>query len=410
MIIPYIQYSLILVFGIACFAYVMGRVLIVQKAAGERRHLASLPGYYGWYCALSALLAAAVLGLIGWIFPVPSVITRTGLPLAAMVGAAYSCWQLRPGLPAQVRVEAMIRRLLAACGGVAIATTLGIILSLVFETGRFFGTDGVNALEFFTGLEWSAQTAAAFGAVPVFFGTFFIALIAIGVAGPIGLFSAIYLSEYASPHTRRIVKPVIEVLAGVPTVVYGFFALLVVAPFIRELGDGINALLHPLTGGVDVLETQPRNALSAGLVMGIMIIPLISSLSDDVLRTVPAKLRNGALGLGATQSEMLKHIVLPTARPGLMAVLLLAISRAIGETMIVVMAAGERANITLNPFEDMTTVTVQIVAMLTGDPEFDNPRTLSAFALGAVLFAITLIFNMIAQRIVERQRGEHVRL
>jgi phosphate transport system permease protein len=243
--------------------------------------------------------------------------------------------------------------------------------------------------------------------VPLFFGTFFIAAIAMCVAGPVGFFSAVYLSEYASPRARRLVKPAIEVLAGIPTVVYGFFAILVVAPAVRMTGEGINALLRPLMGGADLISAQPKSALAAGLVMGIMIIPFVSSLSDDVIRSVPRKLKDGALAVGATRAEVMQDIVLPTAFPGLMAALLLAVSRAIGETMIVVMAAGERANLTLDPFQDVTTVTVQIVSLLTGDPEFDSPRTLSAFALGAVLFVVTLAFNAIAQWVVDRQKRRY---
>jgi len=215
------------------------------------------------------------------------------------------------------------------------------------------------------------------------------------------------MAEYATPRQRRLIKPVLEILAGIPTVVYGFFAILIVAPLVRMLGESLNLFLERITGYPDLIAAQPKSALAAGLVMGIMIIPFISSLSDDVIRTVPVKLKNGALGIGATRSEVMKDIVLPAAFPGLMAALLLAVSRAIGETMIVVMAAGERANLTLNPFEDVTTVTVQIVALLTGDPEFNSPRTLSAFALGALLFAITLIFNMVAQWVVDRQKSRY---
>lgn len=400
--------SLILVLAISLLAYVLGRARAIYVAQSSGRHLAALPGYYGWYSALFALILAGIVGMLGWVLNAQDGFVRLAMPIAAMLGAGVSVIRISARFKSQERVEALIGGLLFACGGVAIMTTLGIILSLAFETGRFFGQPDVSVIEFFTGLEWSAQTSAAFGAVPLFFGTFFIAALALVFAAPTGVFTAIYLSEYAQPGTRRVVKPLIEILAGVPTVVYGFFAVLVVAPVVHNLADALNAGLAPLTGRDATIPAQPRNALSAGLVMAVMIIPLITSLSDDVLRTVPGKLRNGALGLGATKSEMMKQIVLPSARSGLLAVMLLAISRAIGETMIVLMVAGDRANITLNPFESSTTVTVQIVSLLTGEPEFENSRTLSAFALGAVLFGVTLLCNIVAQHIVDRQRRQHV--
>ena len=391
-------------------AFLAGRLQAARLSRVHSRQLSSLSVYYGWYCALGALAPTMLAGLIAWFFPIRQDVVAIGLPLIAIAGAIYTCMQIRPEVSMQLRVERLIKWMLMASGGVAVLTTFGIVLSLIFETGRFFASDGVSASEFFFGLEWSAQTSAAFGAVPLFFGTFFIAFIALLIAAPIGLFCAIYLSEYASPRQRRVLKPVLEILAGIPTVVYGFFAILVVAPLVRQLGLAVNDVLRPLNGGMDVLTAQPKSALAAGLVMGIMIIPFVSSLSDDVLRTVPKKLKNGALGVGATRAEMMKHIVLPVAFPGLMAAMLLATSRAIGETMIVVMAAGERANLTANPFEDITTVTVQIVALMTGDPEFDNPRTLSAFALGAALFVVTLFFNFVSQWIVDRQRKRYAGL
>tara|TARA_Y100000052_G_scaffold13882_1_gene13410 strand:- start:67312 stop:68520 length:1209 start_codon:yes stop_codon:yes gene_type:complete len=395
---------------IACLAFLAGRIIAVQRARHSGKPLASLSVYYGWYCALGALLPAAIVGLTGWFFPLYDNAIKIGLPLASLVGALITLMETRPELKTQARVEMLIRFLLLASGCVAILTTIGIILSLVFETGQFFMSPGVSVVEFFFGLEWSAQTSASFGAVPLFFGTFFIALIALVFAAPIGFYAAIYLAEYASPRRRKLIKPVLEVLAGIPTVVYGFFAILIVAPFVRSCGDSLNLLLEQMTGYANLIPAQPKNALAAGAVMGIMIIPFISSLSDDVIRTVPKKLRIGGLGIGATRSEVMKDIILPAAFPGLMAALLLATSRAIGETMIVVMAAGERANLTLNPFEDVTTVTVQIVSLLTGDPEFDSPRTLSAFALGAVLFVVTLLFNMFAKWVVDRQRRRYAGL
>ena len=313
--------------------------------------------------------------------------------------------RLRPSLRARNIVEVAISYLLFLCAALAIVTTIGIVASLIFETIRFFTTDGgPSIIGFLFGGDWNAQTGENFGALPLFFGTLMIALLAMCVAAPVGLFSAIYLSEYARPSTRAWVKPLLELLAGIPTVVYGFFALLVVAPLIRSLAQWINAL--PFTPDT-LLAAQPTSALAAGLVMGIMIIPFVSSLSDDVISAVPQTLRDGALAMGATQAEMVKQVILPAALPGVIAALLLAVSRAIGETMIVVMAAGQRAQITADPTSDLTTITVQIVSLLTGDTEFDSAKTLSAFALGFVLFSITLLFNQIALRVVQRYREKY---
>lgn len=254
------------------------------------------------------------------------------------------------------------------------------------------------------GTEWSPQTAiradqvgssAAFGAVPLFIGTMLISFIALLVSVPLGLMSAIYLSEYASRSIRSIAKPVLEILAGIPTVVYGFFAALTVAPFIRGLGESIG------------LSVASESALAAGLVMGIMIIPFVSSLSDDVLSAVPQNLREGSLGLGATRSETIIKVLIPAALPGIVGGVLLAASRAIGETMIVVMAAGLAANLTVNPLEAVTTVTVQIVTLLTGDQEFDSAKTLAAFALGLMLFVTTLVLNVIALHVVRKYREQY---
>jgi phosphate transport system permease protein len=336
--------------------------------------------------------------------------------LAAVLGLILGLARLRATLRARNKVEAALKAALMLSSGLAIATTVGIVLSLVFETIRFFGE--VSPLEFLFGLQWSAQTnirpdqvgsSGAFGAVPLLFGTLMITAIAMLVAAPVGLYSAIYLSEYAGPRTRRIVKPVLEVLAGVPTVVYGFFALLTVAPAVKAFGEWLNGVLMRLMPWVEgpIIDAQPTSALAAGLVMGVMIIPFVSSLSDDVINAAPQSLRDGAFALGATRSETVKQVVLPAALPGVVAALLLAVSRAIGETMIVVMAAGQRAQITADPFSDVTTITVQIVDLLTGDTEFDSPKTLSAFALGFGLFVITLTFNLIAQRVVKAYREKY---
>ncbi len=292
--------------------------------------------------------------------------------------------------------------LLAASAGIAIFVTLGIVLSLVGETWLFFKRVPVS--EFLFGLNWSPQTAiradqvgaeGSFGAIPLINGTLLISAIAMLVATPLGLASAVYLSEYASRRARDWIKPALEILAGIPTVVYGFFAALTVAPFIR------------MTGGQFGLEIASESALAAGIVMGIMIVPLISSLSDDVINAVPQSLRDASFGLGATKSETVRRVILPAALPGIAGSLLLATSRAIGETMIVVMAAGLAANLTLNPLQAVTTITAQIVALLTGDQEFDSAKTLSAFALGLLLFTITLLINIAAQWIVRRYREQY---
>jgi len=299
-------------------------------------------------------------------------------------------------------VERAVRALLFACSLVAVLTTVGIVLSLVFEAARFFAL--IPAHEFLFGLEWSPQTAlradqvgasGKFGAVPIFAGTLLITAIAMAVAVPIGLMSAIHLSEYASPASRSSVKPLLEVLAGIPTVVYGFFAALTVAPLMRSFGEWMG------------LEIASESALTAGLVMGVMIIPFVSSLSDDVINAVPQTLRDGAHALGATKSEAIRQVVLPAALPGIVSAVLLGVSRAVGETMIVVMAAGLAANLTFNPFQAVTTVTVQIVTLLVGDQEFDSAKTLAAFALGLVLFVVTLALNAIALVVVRRYREQY---
>lgn len=307
-----------------------------------------------------------------------------------------------PSRRKQKTVEALIKGALVLSSTVAILTTIGIVGSLVFEASRFF--DAVPIWDFVFGLEWSPQTAiredqvggsGAFGAVPLFAGTLLISAIAMVVATPIGLYAAVFLAEYASPRARAWIKPSLEMLAGIPTVVYGFFAALMVAPWLRGAGASAG------------FEISSESALAAGLVMGVMIIPLISSLADDVITAVPRSMREGALGLGATKSETVRQVIIPAALPGIMGGLLLAASRAIGETMIVVMAAGLSSNLTANPFESVTTVTVQIVTLLTGDQEFDSPKTLAAFGLGLMLFITTLILNIVALAIVKKYREQY---
>ncbi|ASK35767.1 phosphate ABC transporter permease subunit PstC [Alcanivorax sp. N3-2A] len=321
---------------------------------------------------------------------------------AAMFGAAWGWARISPKLRAREQVERILRGLFMLCALVAILTTVGIVLSVLFESIRFFHK--VSPMEFLFGVHWSPQTAlradqvassGAFGAVPLFLGTMMISAIALLVAVPVGLMSAIYLAEYARPWVRSFAKPALEILAGVPTVVYGFFAALTVAPFIRGLGESL---------GLDVAS---ESALAAGLVMGVMIIPFVSSLADDVITAVPQVMRDGSLGLGATKSETIRKVVIPAALPGIMGGVLLAASRAIGETMIVVMAAGLAANLTANPLDAVTTVTVQIVTLLTGDQEFDSAKTLAAFALGLMLFITTLALNVLALHIVRKYREQY---
>lgn len=320
----------------------------------------------------------------------------------AVVGLLLGLRLVKPVTRARNQVEHVIQYIMILCAGLAILTTVGIVLSVLFESIRFFGQ--VPATEFLFGTHWSPQTAiradqvggsGSFGAIPLFVGTMLISFIALIIAVPLGLMSAIYLSEYASPMIRAYVKPALEILAGIPTVVYGFFAALSVAPFIRELGENVG------------LSVASESALAAGLVMGVMIIPFMSSLSDDVINAVPQAMRDGSYGMGATKSETIKQVVLPAALPGIVGAFLLAASRAIGETMIVVMAAGLSANLTINPLEAVTTVTVQIVTLLTGDQEFDSAKTLAAFALGLALFVITLILNIFALHIVRKYREQY---
>ena len=426
------------------------------------RQLHSLPAYYGFYAALWAGLPALLIAGL-WVFFEGSIITAMvveGLPaqlrelppdrlgllvnditnlangnivsgdvdatmqraanhmnelraigkialgvvaLSVALAAGSLAWRaIGPSMRARNRVELIVTGLLMASSLIAILTTVGIVLSVLFESFRFFQKIPVS--EFLFGLEWSPQVAlradqvgasGAFGAVPLFAGTLLISVIALLVAVPIGLMSAIYLSDYAGPKLRSYAKPVLEVLAGVPTVVYGFFAALTLAPAIRNAGESIG------------LTVSSESALAAGLVMGIMIIPFVSSLSDDVINAVPQSLRDASYALGATQSETIRQVVLPAALPGIMGGVLLAASRAIGETMIVVMAAGLSANLTANPLDSVTTVTVQIVTLLVGDQEFDSAKTLAAFALGLLLFVVTLGLNIVALHIVRKYREQY---
>jgi phosphate transport system permease protein len=442
--------------------YYLGRYRALAVAGGQIRNLHSLPSFYGSYtalwCGLPALIVFAV-----WATLQPSVIIDlviAGMPpelrdlppdrlnlvvndlknlvggnivsstpdsamleaanryrnlqlignaslwvvilTLAIAGVAYAWRTISPTLRARNRVEQVVNLFLIASSTVAIFTTLGIVLSVLFESIQFFRK--VPITEFLFGMQWSPQTAlradqvgssGAFGSVPLFAGTLLISGIAMLIAVPIGLMAALYLSEYATPKFRAFAKPALEILAGIPTVVYGFFAALTVAPLIREIGTALG------------LHVASESALAAGLVMGIMIIPFVSSLSDDVINAVPQSMRDGSYALGATKSETIKRVLLPAALPGIVGSILLAVSRAIGETMIVVMAAGLSANLTANPLEAVTTVTVQIVTLLTGDQEFDSPKTLAAFALGLMLFVVTLILNIIALQVVRKYREQY---
>jgi phosphate transport system permease protein len=319
-----------------------------------------------------------------------------------LLGVAYGLRSISLQFRARNQVERIVSVVLLAAASVAVLTTIGIVFSVLFETIRFFGK--VSPIEFLFGLQWSPQTAiradqvgssGAFGIIPLVTGTLLITMIAMLIAGPVGLFSAIYLAEYATPRFRNFAKPILEILAGIPTVVLGFFAALSLAPWLRQGGSMV---------GLDVAS---ESALAAGIVMGMMIIPFVSSLSDDVINAVPQSLRDGSYAMGATKSETIRKVVLPAAFAGIVSAFMLAISRAVGETMIVVMAAGLAANLTFNPLEAVTTFTVQIKTILVGDQEFDSAKTLAAFALGFVLFFFTLILNVIALQIVKRYREQY---
>lgn len=456
--------SLLLLLLLVAVTYHAGRSRALTLVGGARgiRELHSLPGYYGLFTALwCGLPALAVLALwaglqdrvlyhlvavgvppevlaqgsahVGLFMNdvrnfVAGVVAPDSVPAAARAAAAhylrlraiaqsvlpavlvlvvFAGWgmartRIRPQYRARNAVESVFERALLGCSTIAVIATAGIFLSVIYESVLFFRQVPVH--EFLFGTTWSPQTAlradqvgasGSFGALPLFLGTAMIAGIAMLVAVPVGLMSAIYLSEYATRGFRAMVKPLLEILAGIPTVVYGFFAALTVGPALRGLGEA---------AGLDVAS---ESALAAGLVMGIMIIPFVSSLADDMITAVPQSLRDGAYALGATRSEAIRHVVLRAALPGIVGGVLLAVSRAIGETMIVVMAAGLAANLTANPFEAVTTVTVQIVTLLTGDQEFASPKTLAAFALGLVLFMLTLVINFLALHIVRKYREQY---
>jgi phosphate transport system permease protein len=450
---------LFLIAGLGGVAWLSARAKASALAGVGGPRLHSVPSYHGWYVALWAVVPA-LLFLLVWQIVSPALVTDAvlGTPAAsslpadpmgrqsildearsvasgelagafnpaaealapayreagsryaligavlavilAFAGGLFAFTRVRSDFRARTKVERLVMAVLFLASLIAVLTTLGIVLSLLFESMRFFAQ--VSPAEFLFGLNWSPQTAlradqagssGAFGAISLFWGTIFIgAIIAMIVAIPLGLMSAIYLTQYARPAARRWLKPALEILAGVPTVVYGYFAALTVAPAVRDLGVTLG------------LPASSESALAAGLVMGVMIIPFVSSMADDSIAAVPQAMRDGSLALGATPSETIRQVLLPAALPGVVGGILLAVSRAIGETMIVVMAAGLAANLTANPFESVTTVTVQIVQLLTGDQEFDSAKTLAAFALGLVLFVVTLLLNIAALSVVKRYR------
>ncbi|NWG72586.1 MAG: phosphate ABC transporter permease subunit PstC [Parvularculaceae bacterium] len=362
-------------------------VAIDLRAARYRIRHRVLIGALAATACLAALLAAGL----------DAASAGAAAVLLSVLAAALSGPLLGPGPESRQRFEATAIGVMGGLSALSALVTFGIVIALFFESARFFSLTPIG--DFLGGTVWSPQmairadqvgAAGAFGVLPLVTGTLLITIIAMLVAGPIGVLSAIYLNAYANPARRDAYKVALELLAGVPTVVYGFFALLMVGPFFAGAAQGIARLF-----GAEI-AVSAQNALAAGFVMGVMIIPFVSSLADDVVSAIPASLREGGLALGATKSETYLGIILPAAAPGLIAALMLAVSRAIGETMIVVMAASRTANLTFNPLERVTTMTVQIVALLTGDQEFDSPKTLAAFALGLVLFFATLALNLAA--------------
>ncbi|MDQ7261965.1 phosphate ABC transporter permease subunit PstC [Paracoccus sp. PS-1] len=393
-----VSWTLLIVLALAGAGYLVTRARVVALAGGDVRRLHSRPSYHGWNAALLTALPALFLIAI-WRFVQPAADATPVAILALILAAAglgLALVRSAPGFRARNAVEGMVKGLLILCSSIAILTTAGIVFSMLFETGHFFRQYPWQ--EFFFGATWSPRFGGGsqLGILPLLWGTLYISLIALVVSVPIGLFAAIYMSEYASPRLRSLAKPMIEVLAGIPTIVYGLFALITVGPMLRDW------FAQPLG-----LGNSGSSVMTAGLVMGIMLIPFVSSLSDDIINAVPQSLRDGALGLGSTQSETVRKVVLPAALPGIVGAVLLAASRAIGETMIVVLGAGAAARMDLNPFEAMTTITVKIVSQLTGDNDFAAPETLVAFALGLTLFVITLGLNIVALYVVRKYREQY---
>ncbi|MDF3414644.1 phosphate ABC transporter permease subunit PstC [Sulfitobacter sp. M57] len=388
--------SVLLAIALSATAFLMAPRRALNLVSGDRRQLASLPKQFGLSAGLTVFLPAMLIALVGGLGGFSTTILPYIVIAVAVVALVVSVWQSRPDFIARNRAESLITLVLIAASGVAILTTVGIVMSMLFETTNFF--QDYNWKDFFFSTEWSPNFRgdSALGILPLLWGTLYISFIALLFAVPIGLFAAIYLSEYAGPRLRSFAKPAIEILAGIPTIVYGLFALVTVGPFLRDY------FATPMGFG-----QSASSVLTAGLVMGVMLIPFVSSLSDDIFNAVPQTLRDGSLGLGATNSETIRQVVVPAALPGIVGAVLLAASRAIGETMIVVLGAGAAARLSLNPFEAMTTVTVKIVSQLTGDTDFASPETLVAFALGLTLFVITLGLNVFALYIVRKYREQY---
>ncbi len=379
---------------LAGFAFKAAQLRANADAASTKRRLAALPRHYGLNGLLSVVVPAIVAALICATAAVPY-----GGWCVVAVGAVGGCIAVirsRSDFSARNAAERWIMGLLISASGVAILTTVGIVASMLFETRSFF--DQYDWRAFFLSSEWSPnfRGGSSLGILPLLWGTLYISAIALACAVPVGVFAAIYLSEYATSRTRSLIKPAVEILAGIPTIVYGLFALITVGPMLRD------SFAQPLG-----LGDSASSVMTAGLVMGIMLIPFVSSLSDDIINAVPQSLRDGALGLGATKSETIRQVVVPAALPGIVGAILLAASRAIGETMIVVLGAGAAARLSLNPFEAMTTVTVKIVSQLTGDTDFASPETLVAFALGLTLFVLTLGLNVVALIVVRKYREQY---
>ncbi len=397
-----IGFLVLIVVGLAAMGWIAARQRALSLSGGDARVLHSLPSQHGNSVAL--LTALPALGLMLMVLmgqalsgrTVPPMLATIAIAAVALAGLAFGILRQTRDYRARNVAESLIILLLILASLVAVLTTIGIVLSMLFETVHFFQL--YPASKFFFSTVWNPQFRGGsdLGIWPLIWGTLYVSLIALIVAVPIGLMSAIYLSEYASKSARGWIKPAIEILAGIPTIVYGLFALITVGPLLRDY------FAQPLG-----LGTSSSSVMTAGLVMGVMVIPFVSSLSDDIINAVPQSLRDGSLALGATSAETVKQVVLPAALPGIVGAILLAASRAIGETMIVVMGAGAAAKLSLNPFEAMTTVTVKIVSQLTGDTEFASPETLVAFALGLSLFLITLVLNVLALIIVRKYREQY---
>ncbi len=396
-------FSALTALSILVYMFARNKAVNIEKTEGK---LHSRPNYFAWYAVIQLSFPTLSIALIYSILHMAGLLTSSTLLFTAAFGAGILNFLLhikniKKDFRARMAVEKASRKLFIFATMISIFTTIGIVFSVLFEAIRFFNI--IPLWDFLTGTTWNPDTAfligagrdeggavPEFGSLPIFAGTLMITVIAMLIAIPVGLFAAIYMSEYASSRVRNILKPTLEILAGIPTVVYGFFAAITISPMVVHIAESLG------------LHADYTNALTPGLVMGIMIIPFISSLSDDVIRAVPQPLRDGSLALGTTQSETIRHVVLPSAFPGIIAAFLLAVSRAIGETMIVVMAAGLRPNLTANPLEGVTTVTVKIVEALTGDQEFDSAFTLAAFALGLVLLIVTLVLNIGSTIIVRK--------